>query len=312
MARRGPSDINQLLAIDKPVGITSQGAVSRVRRALDVPRAGHAGTLDPLASGVLVVGVGQGTRLLGMLALDRKSYIARIAFGTETSTDDAEGEVVRAAEPAPELFDEAYARSVLARFVGPQMQVPPAYSAISVEGRRSYARARAGEEVELEARPVEVFGSELLAVEECEEGPVWTVSFEVSKGTYVRALARDVGRAVGGAAHLSELCRTASGCVTLARCLPLEGLTREAAQGAALDPVRALGLEACTLPQGAFDDVLCGRSILAGDVWPMAEERSEGSEVALVHEGELRAIAVLKEGRLAMEKVFPQGIGGVR
>ena len=314
MARRSPSDINLLLGIDKPVGMTSQDVVSKVRRALDERRVGHAGTLDPLASGVMVVGVGQATRLLGMLALDRKAYLARIAFGTETETDDEEGAVVRTVEPAPELLDEDFARNVIEGFLGPQLQVPPAYSAISVDGRRSYARARAGEEVELEARPIEVCSAGLIAVGNEDGVPVWTVSFEVSKGTYIRALARDIGRAAGGAAHLRELRRTASGSITLARCLPLEGLDRRRAVTGMLDPVRALELTACDIGVASLPDVLNGRSIPVSAVLPRngASDVPDAARVALVCGDELRAIAEREGGRLRMRTVFPQGIGGVK
>ena len=319
MARRSPSDINLLLGIDKPVGMTSQDAVSSVRRALDERRVGHAGTLDPLASGVLVVGIGQATRLLGMLALDRKAYLARIVFGTETETDDEEGAVVRAVAPAPELADEEFARGILAGFTGPQLQVPPAYSAISVDGRRSYARARSGEQVELEARPVEIYSAALIAIDDEGDGPVWTVSFEVSKGTYIRALARDIGRAAGGTAHLRELRRTASGSVTLARCLPLEGLDRASARAGALDPVYVLGLPACEIDAGMLPDVLNGRSIPASAVHPRGAAAGDASDgvpeerpVALICRDELRAIAEEEGGRIRMRTVFPQGIGGVR
>ena len=137
MARRTPSQLNMLLAVDKPVGCTSHDVVSQCRRALHERRVGHAGTLDPMASGVMVVGVGQATRLLGMLTLDTKSYVADISFGVETNTDDAEGEAVRTVPVAPELRDLAYAREQLAAMLGPQMQVPPAFSAISVNGVRA-------------------------------------------------------------------------------------------------------------------------------------------------------------------------------
>ena len=144
MARRTPSQLNMLLAVDKPVGCTSHDVVSQCRRALHERRVGHAGTLDPMASGVMVVGVGQATRLLGMLTLDTKSYVADISFGVETNTDDAEGEAVRTVPVAPELHDLAYAREQLAAMLGPQMQVPPAFSAISVNGVRAYKSAREG------------------------------------------------------------------------------------------------------------------------------------------------------------------------
>lgn len=127
MARRTPSQLNMLLAVDKPVGCTSHDVVSQCRRALHERRVGHAGTLDPMASGVMVVGVGQATRLLGMLTLDTKSYVADISFGAETNTDDAEGEAVRTVAVANELRDSVYARERLAAMLGPQMQVPPAF-----------------------------------------------------------------------------------------------------------------------------------------------------------------------------------------
>ena len=164
MARRTPSQLNMLLAVDKPVGCTSHDVVSQCRRALHERRVGPAGTLDPMASGVLVVGVGQATRLLGMLTLDTKSYVADISFGAETNTDDAEGEAVRTVAVANELRDPAYAREHLAAMLGPQMQVPPAFSAISVNGVRAYKSAREGNAVDLPPRSVEVYAADLIAV----------------------------------------------------------------------------------------------------------------------------------------------------
>lgn len=309
--RRAPSEVNLLLGIDKPVGPTSHDAVARVRRQLGERRVGHAGTLDPLASGVMVVGVGQATRLLGRLAADGKRYVARIAFGAETSTDDAEGEVVRRVEPRPELADEAYARRVLAGFLGAQEQVPPAYSAISVDGVRSYKRARAGEQVELQARSIEVRTAQLIAVE-AGPAPVWTVVFEVSKGTYIRALARDIGRATDGAAHLDALRRTASGAVALGDCVALDGLDRELARLHALDPVRALGLPAFDISEAALADALCGRRVAFSQAGARAgaDAPGEGGLACLVRGGELRAIARMEDGAFRMKDVFVQGIEG--
>ena len=218
MARRTPSQLNMLLAVDKPVGCTSHDVVSKSRRALHERRVGHAGTLDPMASGVMVVGVGQATRLLGMLTLDTKSYVADISFGAETNTDDAEGEAVRTVAVANELRDPAYARERLAAMLGPQMQVPPAFSAISVNGVRAYKSAREGNAVDLPPRPVEVYAADLIAVGGEGDTCVWTVAFSVSKGTYIRALARDLGRACESAAHISALRRTASGVVSIGAC----------------------------------------------------------------------------------------------
>ena len=237
-----------LLAVDKPVGCTSHDVVSQCRRALHERRVGHAGTLDPMASGVMVVGVGQATRLLGMLTLDTKSYVADISFGVETNTDDAEGEAVRTVPIAAELRDPSYARERLCTMLGPQMQVPPAFSAISVNGVRAYKAAREGNAVSLPPRPVEVYSADLIAVGGEGDACVWTVAFSVSKGTYIRALARDLGRACDNAAHISALRRTASGVVSIGACHAVEELSAESAAGFALDPIAALGATRVDLP----------------------------------------------------------------
>lgn len=322
MARRGqPSQLNALIAIDKPEGCTSHDVVARVRRACDERRVGHAGTLDPLASGVMVVGIGQATRLLGALTLDTKGYVARIRFGSETDTDDAEGRRTAAAPCADELWDKSFAHGVLERFLGSSMQVPPAYSAISVNGVRSYNRARAGEDVDLPARPIEVGLAALLSIEseelhDEEAGPrravpVWTVAFSVSKGTYIRSLARDIGRAAGSAAHVSALRRTSSGCVDLGRSVSLEGLDADVARAHALDPVAALGLTAREVGERELADISFGRSLRC-DVSLTDLDAATPASIALVHGGKLHAIARPDAGLLVMEQVYPQPIEGVR
>lgn len=315
MAKRTPSELNLLLAVDKPVGMTSHDVVHRVRRAVGERRVGHAGTLDPLASGVMVVGVGQAARLLGRITLDRKQYIARIAFGAETTTDDAEGEPTRTAPASEDLLSPMFAWQVLDSFVGEQEQVPPAYSAISVDGVRSYARARAGEEVVLPARTIEVFGAQLISIDTVDALPVWTVSFDVSKGAYIRSLARDIGRAAGSAAHIADLRRTASGCVTLGVCVHLDELDAAMARERALDPVRVLGANSCVISDTELAAVLNGQSLRcdAGRLIDpsAAAAGSDAAPVALVHAGQLRALARPDGGRLRMETVFPQGIEGV-
>ena len=308
MVKRIPSDINLLFAVDKPLGCTSHDVVSRVRRALGVRRVGHAGTLDPLATGVMVLGVGQATRLLGMLTLDRKSYIASVAFGSETNTDDAEGEVTRTAPVSADLEDEAYARQVLATFMGPQMQVPPAFSAISVNGVRAYKRARAGESVELPARPVENFDLQLLSILADGEQVVWNIACTVSKGTYIRSLARDIGRAAQSAAHIVSLRRSASGSISLVHAVELDGINADALRAHAIDPISSLGLGRVDLPQEALARILNGQAI---DVGSFAERTPETSPCALVVEGQMRAIACLEQQRFVMRDVFPQGIEGV-
>jgi tRNA pseudouridine(55) synthase len=197
--------------------MSSHDVVNHVRRALGEKRVGHAGTLDPLASGVLVVGVGQGTRLMGLLTADTKSYVARIAFGTQTATDDAEGEVVLSAEPPADVLSREFAAGVVSGLEGEQDQVPPSFSAISVGGVRAYDRARKGQEVELKSRRVSILSAVLLdVVADGPDGqPCWDCAFTVSKGTYVRSIARDLGVSLGSAAHLVELRRTASGAPAL-------------------------------------------------------------------------------------------------
>lgn len=309
MAKRKPADLNLLLAVDKPLGCTSHDVVSMVRRAVHERRVGHAGTLDPLATGVMVIGIGQATRLLGMLTLDSKSYIADIHFGFETNTDDSEGEPTRVVEPDPRLLDEGFARRVLRGFVGASEQVPPAFSAISIDGVRSYKRARTGDEVVLPARPIEVASADLIAVSPDPDSgnPVWTVAFTVSKGTYIRALARDIGRSSGSAAHVSALRRTASGGIGIGRCLTVDSLDVESARDGALDPVSALGLHALEITDAKLEDVLLGRSVLAPNDLPV----DHGGRMGLVHDRQLRAIARVDGDRFKMEHVFPQGIEGV-
>lgn len=305
MGKRKPSELNLLLAIDKPVGITSHDVVSKVRRALNERRVGHAGTLDPLASGVMIVGVGQATRLLGRITLDRKRYLSRIMLGAETTTDDAEGEVTRTAPMSDDLLSPMFAKQLLADFVGELDQVPPAFSAISVDGVRSYKRARAGEDVELPARTIEVYSADLVSIDEVDGHAVWTASFDVSKGTYIRALARDIGRAAGNAAHIVDLRRTASGPVGIGSCLHVEDLDKELARASALDPANVLGYPARELSDAELVDVLNGKAIACA-------ARDAAGGIALVHGGQLRAIGLVEGGRVRMETVFPQGVEGAR
>jgi len=197
--------------------------VGRVRRIAGTRRVGHAGTLDPLATGVLVLGVERATKLLGHLALTTKSYAATIRLGQSTVTDDAEGAVVGGA-PADAVTEQAI-RAGLAALTGDIEQVPTQVSAIKVDGRRSYTRARAGEHVELAARPVTVSRFELLAVTHAGSGLLdLRVEVDCSTGTYVRALARDLGAGLGVGGHLTVLRRTRVGPFGLDRAVGLDAL----------------------------------------------------------------------------------------
>lgn len=274
MKRRGDPDAGPqgIIAVDKPLGISSHGVVARVRRIAGTRRVGHAGTLDPDASGVLILGLGRATKLLGFIAGTSKEYLATIRLGVETNTDDAAGEVTRAQGcsqitqitqvahvaqstrtaddiPAPltDLIEHA-----MSDFVGDIQQVPSSVSAIKVNGKRAYSLARAGEEVKLKSRQVTVDRFSMVGeprVEEIQMGddPLTVVDIDVvvdcSTGTYVRALARDLGRALGVGGHLTALLRTRVGPWTLADCVTLDQLEDDAGSPEAL-PLIGMGTAA--------------------------------------------------------------------
>ena len=210
-----------LVVVDKPSGWTSHDVVGRTRRLAGTRKVGHAGTLDPMATGVLVLGIGKATRLLGHLALTDKQYDATIRLGQTTVTDDAEGEVLETRD-ASGVVDAAI-ESALAALRGEIQQVPSAVSAIKVDGVRSYAKVRAGEAVELRARRVRVGRFEVLA----RRGADLDVAVTCSSGTYVRALARDLGDALGVGGHLTALRRTRVGPFDLGQAHVLEALEKE-------------------------------------------------------------------------------------
>ncbi len=217
--------IDGLLVVDKPAGMTSHDVVAQVRRLVGTRRVGHAGTLDPMATGVLVLGLGRATRLLGYLGGTEKCYLATIRLGQASSTDDADGEITQRADAG--RLTEEQVRTAMGRFVGTIEQVPSTYSAVKVAGRRAYARARDGEHVELAPRTVTVSQFSLRRVAGRQAGgPVLDVDVEVrcSAGTYVRALARDLGSALGVGGHLVALRRTRVGSFELTRARPLADL----------------------------------------------------------------------------------------
>lgn len=222
-----------LVVVDKAPGMTSHDVVARVRRLAGTRKVGHAGTLDPMATGVLVLGVDRATRLLGHLMLTEKAYDATIRLGVATTTDDAEGEVVTTS--AIDGVTEDAVRRELARFVGDIEQVPTAVSAIKVDGQRAYARVRAGEQVELKARPVTVHELVVHAV----DLPDVRVSVRCSSGTYIRAIARDLGAALGVGGHLTALRRTAVGSFDLGLARTLDQLGDDFAVVPIADAARA-------------------------------------------------------------------------
>ncbi|HEX2272256.1 MAG TPA: tRNA pseudouridine(55) synthase TruB [Acidimicrobiales bacterium] len=232
MARRSqPAVWHGLVAIDKPAGITSHDVVARCRRVFGQRQVGHGGTLDPGATGVLLVGLGGATRLLRFLGELPKSYEGELVLGIETSTLDADGEVVATHDMTGVTLDDV--RAAARRFVGPIEQVPPMVSAVKVGGRRLHELARSGLHVERAGRPVVVHRLDVAPG----EGPgVFRLSLDCSSGTYVRSLAADLGGALGGGAHLRRLRRTAVGPFAVADARPLD----EVGPDDVLPPVRAV------------------------------------------------------------------------
>ena len=293
-----------VLVVDKPAGPTSFDVVKRVRRALGVEKAGHAGTLDPAATGVLAVCVEDAVKLQQWLSDGDKAYDATVAFGVATSTEDAEGKVVARGDASGLSADAV--RAALPRFVGAIDQVPPMYSAVRVDGRRLYESARAGEQVERTPRRVTVHALELLSFEAAGADALARARIAVrcGKGTYVRTLAADLGGALGVPAHLAALRRTEASGFALARAIPLEdaeALGREdraALRARLVSPAEALGfLPSVRLEPGE------ARALAQGKV--LHREAPAGDLIrALGAGGELVALCAGSEAGLKPVRVF--------
>ena len=288
-----------LVIVDKPGGMTSHDVVARIRRLAGTRRVGHAGTLDPMATGVLVVGVEKATRLLGYLSLTEKEYVATIRLGQSTTTDDAEGEPSGGA-PASGVSADAL-RTEIARLTGEIRQVPPGVSAIKVGGQRAYKLTRAGAAPELAARPVTVYEFTVTALRPLGDFLDIDATIRCSSGTYIRALARDLGAALGTGGHLTSLRRTAVGPYRLDQAHTLEDLSERTrvtpiaeAAAAAFPRVDLTADDARRLSQGARIPVPTSPVPEEGPATPMAAFAPDGTLVALVSEeaGRLRSLAV--------------------
>jgi tRNA pseudouridine55 synthase len=287
-----------LVIVDKPGGLTSHDVVARIRRLAGTRRVGHAGTLDPMATGVLVVGVEKATRLLGYLTLTQKQYDATIRLGQSTSTDDAEGELTRTA-PATSLTPETINKAV-AELTGEIQQVPPAVSAIKVDGQRAYKLTRAGAAPELKPRPVTVYEFTVTDIRPAGDGDLIEVDATVrcSSGTYIRALARDLGDKLGTGGHLTALRRTRVGEYGLDAAKTLDQLAERfevmpLAQAAAAAFGRR-DLSADEARRLAHGGRLPAGPPGAGTAGPTAAFAPDGSLVALLadQDGQARPLAV--------------------
>lgn len=305
-----PAPADGVLVIDKPAGPTSHDVVQRVRRRLGVRRAGHTGTLDPMATGVLPVVLGEATKLVPLLVGGDKVYEAEAILGIETDTLDATGRVVAVAPPGRLPLDPAQVAAAVAGLVGRRRQVPPAFSAVKVDGTPLYRRARRGEAAEAPAREVEVYEAVCLGVDLGAGDPASQprVRFRVacSKGTYVRVLAADLGRALGCGAHLSALRRLRSGPFGLEQAVPLDALDtaegRARAIASIVPPAEAIAhLPAVTVDAAAAARLRQGQAVACPEVRAAAAGatvRVATPGVPLLALAEVRANAA---GRLVLQ-----------
>jgi tRNA pseudouridine55 synthase len=304
--RRKGEAISGWICLDKPYDLTSTSAVSRVRRVFNAQKAGHAGTLDPLATGILPLALGEATKTVPFLMDADKTYRFTIAWGRTTATFDREGETTESSDVRPTI---AEVEVVLPRFIGEVDQVPPAYSAIKVDGERAYDLARAGEIVELASRKVNIHALRVVGAADADH---LTLEMDCGKGTYVRALVRDIAAAVGACGHVDELRRTRVGAFTEADSVTLESLEdlgHKARQSEALLPVEtalddipALAVtdeDAFRLKQGR-PIVLVPRQVEAVKAGLKPGSRT----VSAMRDGVVVALCEMRAGRLEPSRVF--------
>jgi tRNA pseudouridine55 synthase len=305
--KREKRDVNGWLVLDKPVGMTSTHAVSVAKRVFQAKRAGHAGTLDPLASGLLPIALGEATKTVPFVMDGRKVYRFTVRWGEERDTDDAEG---RVAETSAERPTAEAIRTLLPRFTGLIEQVPPRFSAVKIEGERAYDLARDGEVVELAPRMIEIHSLELVETPDADHT---VLAAECGKGTYVRALARDLGRLLGCFGHVAALRRTAVGPFAEDVAVSLEALQRSGQnEGEAPPPPPLLPVEAglTALPALRVSSADAGRLargqavLLRGRDAPIME-----GWVSVSAQGSLIALAEIEKGELRPRRIFnlPRG-----
>ncbi len=299
MARkRKGRDISGWLVVDKPAGPTSTAVVNKVRWALDAKKAGHAGTLDPDATGVLAVALGEATKTVPYITDALKAYEFTVTLGAATNTDDAEGEVIKTSDLRP---DDATIKEALGQFIGDIEQVPPQFSAVKIDGERAYKRARDGEEMDLAARPL--FVDSLLLTDRPDADHV-TLEMVCGKGGYVRSIARDLGEALGCYGHVRELRRIWSGPFEAAKGLTIEQI-EEMARTPELDE-HLLPLEEglCDLPEVKASAEGATRLRNGNPGMVIAHDVEYGDECWASFEGKAVAVGRFKSGELHPSRVF--------
>ncbi len=299
MARkRKGRDVSGWLVVDKPAGITSTAVVNKVRWALEAKKAGHAGTLDPEATGVLAVALGEATKTVPYITDALKAYVFTVRLGQATNTDDAEGEVIATSDLRP---DEDAIKAALGWFVGDIMQVPPQFSAVKIDGQRAYKKARDGEEMELAARPLWV--EELLLVDRPDPDHI-ILEMTCGKGGYVRAIARDLGEALGCKAHVKSLRRIWSG--------PFQaddGITLDQVDALARTPELDAHLQPLEVGLSDLPEVRCLTESVAklrngNPASVIASNVEYGEEVWASYEGKAIAVGTYRGGEMQPARVF--------
>ncbi|MGW8813199.1 tRNA pseudouridine(55) synthase TruB [Gordonia terrae] len=281
-----------LLVVDKPAGMTSHDVVSRCRKIFNTRRVGHAGTLDPMATGVLVVGIERATKLLGLLSLTTKSYTATIRLGASTTTDDREGEILSTADVSG--VSDTEIATAMVELTGDIQQVPAKVSAIKVDGRRAHALVRTGADFDLAARPVTVSRFELLATRRDGEFVDLDVVVDCSSGTYIRSLARDLGAALELGGHLTELRRTAVGPFTLDHARTLDDVREEPRVSLDIDEAVKISFPRRDIDDDEAESISQGRwlePIGRKEIYVVVDPREQA--IALIQEKGRRASSVM-------------------
>jgi tRNA pseudouridine55 synthase len=295
-------DVNGWLVLDKGVGMTSTHAVAVVKRAFNAKKAGHAGTLDPLASGILPIALGEATKTVPFVMEGRKAYVFTVAWGVETDTDDSEGKPVQATNRFPEREE---IEGLLPRFTGTIQQIPPRFSAIKIQGERAYDLAREGETVELPPRSVEI--ARLSVMKHSGERSI--LEAECGKGTYVRSLARDLGRALGCLGHIAALRRTRVGPFTEEHAVTVAELNQVAAQGDPASVLRPVDSALGELPSVAVSRDMASRLMRGQSIILRGRDAPLAGKVYATCGGVLVAVGDVEKGELVPHRVF--NLGGV-
>lgn len=287
-------DVNGWIILDKGVGMTSTHAVAVVKRGLSAKKAGHAGTLDPLASGILPIALGEATKTVPFIMDGRKSYVFTVAWGAETNTDDTEGDIVEQTDKLPEASE---IEALLPRFTGSIQQVPPRFSAIKIQGERAYDLARDGEVVELQARTVEIDRLALIH----HDGNRSVIEADCGKGTYVRAIARDLGRALGCLGHIAALRRTRVGPFSEHDAVTVDSL---ATDPAALRPVETALDE---IPSVMVSRDMAARLMRGQSIILRGRDAPLSGKAYATCNGVLVAVGDVERGELVPHRVFNLG-----